>query len=243
MGDDRAGFLHSRQGSSSLTRIKIRVKQARHIFVVCVCVLCLFFSGLFLVFFCFVGFFGFFVVVGGFFWGRGVSVLFGLLFLLFVCVGCFFCGLFWGFLLCWFFIFFRGEVFQFRLVCCLFVWGWVFFCCVCVCVWGVGWWSGGCVGFCFYFYFLYIFLPDYRLHDFFIEVMQSRTETAPSLCHHQIPPLRSFAVFQCHRYIRGRYVRIRKQGPAEFFDVLALCEVEVKGYKIGRVTSYSSVRF
>ena len=214
----------------------------------------------FLGFFLFCGFFLFFCCCWGFFWGAGcfsfvwfvvfVVCLRGLLiFFLWFVLGVFLCWfllflvVFVLFIFCWFFIFFRGEVFQFPLVCCfccLFVWGWGFFVVFCG---GRGGGSGGCVGFCFYFNFLYIFLPDYRLHDFFIEVMQSRTETAPALCHHQIPPLRSFAVFQCHRYIRGRYVRIRKQGPAEFFDVLALCEVEVKGYKIGRVTSYSSVRF
>ncbi|XP_041361191.1 uncharacterized protein LOC121377317 isoform X2 [Gigantopelta aegis] len=69
-----------------------------------------------------------------------------------------------------------------------------------------------------------------RLVSFYIEVLQSKNDTVPGICHYQRYIVDVYGVFPCNRYLRGRYVRIRKEGPAS--ENLGLCEVEVKGYKL-----------
>ncbi|XP_041360601.1 uncharacterized protein LOC121376881 [Gigantopelta aegis] len=71
-----------------------------------------------------------------------------------------------------------------------------------------------------------------HLHTFFIEVLQSKDEISPGVCHHQYYHIQYYAVFPCNRYLRGQYVRIWKEGPVSGGDILSLCEVEVKGVKL-----------
>ncbi|XP_041361963.1 fucolectin-1-like [Gigantopelta aegis] len=68
-----------------------------------------------------------------------------------------------------------------------------------------------------------------RLHDFYIEILQSGGHPTPSLCHHQIPALGKSAAFLCNPPLKGRYVKIRKDNVRDSKDILTLCEVEVNG--------------
>ena len=73
-----------------------------------------------------------------------------------------------------------------------------------------------------------------HLHDFYIEVMHTRSDKSAFVCHHQIEAVGAFATFKCPK-VKGRFVRIRKQPPVVKNDVLTLCEVEVKGEEVGKL--------
>ena len=74
----------------------------------------------------------------------------------------------------------------------------------------------------------YIFLAD-LLGNFTIYILKFYNDKSPSICYIQDAPIETNATFSCKPPAEGRYVRITKRQ-----DRLTLCEVEVKGYKVGK---------
>ena len=91
---------------------------------------------------------------------------------------------------------------------------------------------------------LFVSFAGERLHDFYVEVLQTPDDKSPGLCHHQVSAVGRSATFRCESPLYGRYVRIRKDNLSGDTDVLTLCEVQVNGKKgtgvlqIGFTTSF-----
>ncbi|XP_041360512.1 fucolectin-7-like [Gigantopelta aegis] len=75
---------------------------------------------------------------------------------------------------------------------------------------------------------------EYRLHDFRIDVLAHANDTDPQKCNEQtgFPMGHSFK-YKCLQHLLGRIVRVRKTIVYGILDALALCEVEVYGWKLG----------
>ena len=71
------------------------------------------------------------------------------------------------------------------------------------------------------------------LNNFSIEVLMSPHDDPPATCHHQATAVIDTVFFTCRPSLKGRLVRIRMMEPSQHGKIIALCEVEVIGTKIG----------